>query len=429
MYGNEFADHRNKLIDQIIASGIKEGIVALKSPKVRREPFSNSEHPFYQEALFFWLSGWENPDSAISIDISTKQSVLYTPVYDEEYEIWIGAIPSKEEIIGKCGVDDIKSMKHFNNLVSANSVIFSALSQISNGDNVILPRAASIIRRVKSQNEIKWLREASVATSKGIIEVLKNLKSFKTEKDIETAFYHYASKNGGMGLSFNTISACGQNATHLHYISNKDHLKEGELHLLDCGVFVNHYSGDITRVFPIGGKFSENQKLVYSNLLSLQKELILEARPGETFTSLNEKMLNGIFEILRKLGIVEMNCEFSKPIAQLFCPHGLTHHLGCNTHDLAFYEGYIVEDSLSNSRLLVPGMVITIEPGIYFHQKRLETSNGKEDYKSVNFKRAFEFLSVGGIRIEDDILITDGESIVLSTCPKEIEEIEALINQ
>jgi Xaa-Pro aminopeptidase len=406
----------------------------LVSPNSPKEPYSNSSLPFVQEALFLWFSGWHKPDSAITVDIESGISTLYTPVFDSDYALWNGFCPSVEEIKDQTGVDNvIQTNKLLATLQgSVGSPVFSASPfQVSEPqiDFINLVSVCAIARRHKEPHEIECLKEAAEATSRALESVMRICAPGMMEYELAAAFEYHGMRHGFLDLAFLTISASGPNAAFLHYRENNCILKDGDLVLFDCGLFSEHYSGDVTRTFPVNGKFSEKQKLVYGLLLECQKSLIEDVAPGITLRELQMRALEGIFDICKKCGVTnECDHSLAMRIACHFMPHGLSHHLGCNNHDLSFWPSKI-EDREGRSQVLTEGMVITIEPGIYFCKERISKALNEDTgfARFVNEEMALDLAeSVCGIRIEDDVLVTSDGRVVLSTCPKEIDEIEAL---
>ena len=438
MDGTCFAQHREKLINIIRQDlEVTEGIIFYQSPEQLQEPFSNSDLPFFQEALFYWLSGWDDPESAITIDISNGHTILYIKPYDEHYEIWSGPVPTTESIIEQTGVDEVKTKDQYINdiifHIKKKTPLFGSTVQntlkIPCNTNV-LPQAAGMARVVKFPHEISLLRSASKKTGQALVESIKRCKPGIYEYEFESMFLNFGTRLGCRNPSFQTIVGSGQHSVYLHYMSNSGVISDGDLVLVDCGLFDKHYAGDITRTFPANGKFSPDQKLVYNLLLEKQIELINSVKPGVTFTDLNNKMRECIVSILAALGIVPDGITSTDKVTKIgyfFCPHGLTHNVGCNVHDMTYVT--LPSNSWKPFSLVRPGMVITIEPGIYFHEVRLQKERENPEYSCVDFEKALHYArTVGGIRIEDDILVTEeGIEVLSKECPKTVEEIESLM--
>ncbi|KAK8844321.1 hypothetical protein M9Y10_024534 [Tritrichomonas musculus] len=428
MDGKYFKLHRQSVVNTFHQNGINSGVIIYCSPSVQKELFSDSDLSFSQDALFYWLTGWEQPKTHIIIDIATGISTLVTSGYNEYYEIWTGPIPSKEEIINQTGVDSIIDINEMVSFVrSLNPVkIYSTtvpLKDFPTVDNYTLLVASNICRRIKFPHEIAWLRKASELTGETIKKVLKEVKVPMKEKEIEALFKYHGALFGCDEVSFLTIVASGQNSVYLHYTANSGKVNDGDLVLLDCGLFYKHYAGDITRTFPANGKFSDEQKLVYNALLKRQIELCRAVKPGASISFLDSLMYKAVFEVCKEVGAVSNDTPYSLNIAMLFCPHSVSHPIGCNVHDQALF--YFGDD------VYRPNMVVSVEPGIYFHKKRLEQSRNNPSFNGVVFDRALELAEkVGGIRIEDDLLITDnGNDILSACCPKSVEEIEELMKK
>lgn len=242
------------------------------------------------------------------------------------------------------------------------------------------------LREVKEKYELALIKKAIDITALGIEEMLKNAKYDMYEYEIEAYFDYILTKNGVRQKAFQTIAASGKNGTILHYVSNQSKTKDGDLILVDAGAQFGWYNGDLTRTFPVNGKFTERQKLIYNIVLEGQKQVIDAIKPDVPFSSLNEILREFYFMELKKIGLVENKEDVSK-----YYYHGVSHYLGAETHDIGRYT----------EKNLKQGMVLTVEPGLYI-----------EEYEM-------------GIRIEDDVLVTESGCEVLSKgLIKTVEEIE-----
>jgi Xaa-Pro aminopeptidase len=255
-----------------------------------------------------------------------------------------------------------------------------------------------------------------------------------TELEIEAFFLYRGRQLGCRDVSFHPKVGSGVNTCLLHYDKNCAPIKQDDLILLDCGLFYHHYAGDITRCFPASGKFSGGQATVYEALLRKQKAMIALVRPGVTWQELNTAMLAMVFEVLREVGVVAADAPYTRELAEFFIPHALSHHIGCNVHDYCFHRDRRsrIPDTHQRQWTLTPGHVISIEPGIYFHPRRLAALDASSHpFCLVDMTVAAELSrTVGGIRIEDDVLVTETGSDVLSAdCPKEIADIERLLRE
>jgi len=223
------------------------------------------------------------------------------------------------------------------------------------------------LRMIKSEEEVQLIRKAIDITNEGIQNILKNIKSGVMEYEIEAYFDYTLKKNGIKNKAFSTIAASGKNATILHYSENNCKIEDNSLMLFDLGAQYKYYNADISRTFPVNGKFTKRQKEVYEVVLRAQKAVEEAARPGVLYKELNEIAKKVLIEGCKELGLIKEDNEISK-----YYFHSVSHYLGADAHDVGTYN---IE--------LRSGMVITNEPGLYIEEEGI------------------------GIRIEDDLLITE----------------------
>lgn len=249
---------------------------------------------------------------------------------------------------------------------------------------ISIGKIAAELRSVKNEEEIENIKRAIWITGEGIKEIMKNAESGMMEYEIEAYFDFKLGSLGAKEHAFPTIAASGENATILHYPHNDDMADDGELILFDLGSSYGYYSSDISRTIPVNGKFTERQKEIYNIVLKAQIEIMEAVKPGISLRELNEKAREILTSELIKIGLIKSGNELWQ-----YYPHAVTHSLGLDTHDPI------------NSEPLKPGMVITIEPGVYIEEEGL------------------------GIRIEDDVLVTkDGYINLSEDIIKTVEEIE-----
>ena len=245
------------------------------------------------------------------------------------------------------------------------------------------------MRMVKDDAEIACIREAIDATDKGLRRILEKLAPGQMEYQAQAEFEYAIRWHGAEGTSFATIAGSGLNGCMLHYETNHCRMEDGKLLLLDLGAKVKGYCADITRTYPVNGKYSERQKQIYDIVLAANLEVTKAAKPGLTLKQLNEICKKKLAEGMMAIGKIGSEEEIGT-----YYMHGVSHHLGLDTHDAIAHD----------ETLLAPGMVITNEPGLYIDEEEI------------------------GIRIEDDLLITEGGCEVLSKAvPRTTEEIEALM--
>jgi Xaa-Pro aminopeptidase len=246
------------------------------------------------------------------------------------------------------------------------------------------------LRMIKEDYEIQQIKHAVELTQVGLDAILAVLKPGMFEYQLEATFSHAIRMNGADGNSFPTIAASGKDAVILHYVENDKVLNDGDLVLLDLGAQYKEYAADITRTFPISGKFSERQKTIYNIVLKAQEAVIEAIQPGIHFEELNNICKKTLTEELINIGLIADESELTK-----YYYHGVSHHLGLDVHDLG----------LRNTELK-PGMVLTVEPGLYIEEENI------------------------GIRIEEDVLVTEsGNEVLSSGIPKTVEAIEAIMKR
>jgi len=257
--------------------------------------------------------------------------------------------------------------------------------QIKNANEII-----SDLRMYKTEDEITKLQKAIDITEKGLNRIMKACLKRDTEQQVEADFNHEITLNGSKRTGFDTICASGGNATILHYEDNNQPLDKSGLLLCDLGAEYNNYSADITRTYPISGKFTERQKAVYDVVLKANKESIKFVKPGITWKELNDFAKNILIKGAKELGLIEEDAEISK-----YYYHSIGHFLGLDVHDVGQFGLPLKE-----------GMVLTIEPGLYIKEEGI------------------------GVRIEDDILVTKEGCINLSkNIIKETDDIEAYMHK
>jgi Xaa-Pro aminopeptidase len=255
----------------------------------------------------------------------------------------------------------------------------------------------SDLRVIKSPAELMLIQKAINATSKGCIEAMKRCRPEMYEYQLQAVIEYCFTQNGCEFYSFPSIIGSGPNALFFHYEANRRQMKNGDLVVMDIGAEYHGYSADITRTIPVNGKFSPAQKDIYDLVLYAQECAFKEIRPDVMMNASSKKALEVIAEGLVTLGIIKDNTE-----ARKYCPHGTSHFIGLNVHDVG------------SKGKLVPGMVFTMEPGIYIP----DSSDCDEKYRGI------------GIRIEDDVLVTENGCEILSkAAPKTVIDIEKLMKK
>ena len=369
---------------------------------------------FKQENNFLYLTGIEAPNAIYFGYKTAKTNVEYLFIQrsDPEREVWEGKKLSKEEAATESGITRTHYLDEFEAILSlycpsinrifTNIGVQALDAPLSYAMYRLQPvkerypqiaiqcitEVISPLRKVKSEWEIMQLQKAIDVTGKGILDIWENAESGMMEYELEAMLFYRIQKSGLKHWGFAPIIASGINAATLHYEKNECQIGANDLVLMDVGASYMNYSADISRTFPISGKFTERQKAVYEAVLRVQKEIIAMIRPGVQLMSLQIKTRELIAEEMKGLGLIEDASEVVK-----YYMHGVSHFLGMDTHDVGGREAVLEE-----------GNVITVEPGIYIPEESL------------------------GVRIEDDVLVTaDGYCVLSQNIPKEVSEIEEIL--
>ena len=379
--------------------------------------FDNETEPFKVNNNFYYLTSLDIPNLAILYNHIKKQ---YFYFFEYRDIVWFDNNSFLKEISSEITILDIKDIdKYINNIQKIFSLNnFNNLSDIIKSeiiiDSINIDKICNEMRVIKKKKEIKNIENACQISSEAIIDIIKNCRKINNEEDIVSRFKKYILKYNIDKMAYLPICSNGKNNSILHYVYNKNKILHNNLILLDIGCKYNNYCADITRTFPKSGKFTKNQKIIYSIVLECQKYSINLLKDNVDWKNLQISTRLFMYELLLKNKLVlktESKNEKIK-VTNVFMPHGLGHTVGLDVHDT---------NPNGKLKILKKNMIITIEPGIYFIKHLLESND------LVNHKEIQKYMRVGGIRIEDTILIQKSGCKVLSNCPKEINEIEGII--
>ena len=416
-----------------------------------------------QRRSFFYLSGCALPDCALTYSVPTQHLTLYIPPIDPDSVIWSGLPLSVEDAKNKYDVDDVQlntPENIFTKLSSHNGgnegpILFiedqisadvsSALAQFPKSDSSMLKSAIETSRVTKDAYEIALIRRANTITASAHRAAMRRSKTATNEREVEAAFLERCVALGCREQAYHGIFARGENAATLHYIHNNadipapgDGEKEkgsGPLMLIDAAGESDCYAADVTRTFPMRGSFSPEAKAVYTVAQRMQTECLALLKAGVLWEDVQTRAHEVAIEGLLSLGILRGNKKeiFEKRVSVAFFPHGIGHYLGLDTHDVGGNANY--EDTDGMLRYLrirgrVPaGAVVTVEPGVYFCRFIIEPVLRDSQLGGFIDEKVLErFWAVGGVRIEDNILVTEGGWENLTSAPKGVEELEALVN-
>ncbi len=417
---------------------------------------TDKDRIFRQESNFHYLFGVDIADCFGIINVRTNKTYLIIPKHDESYAVWHGKVHDLEWYSQKYLIEDIiyitdtlKISSIFANIDNIHIIgtpnIYTkrTLPQINltnlgldpNAYNHLIRRdvlyhAICDIRVIKTDYEIEVLHKINKISSDAHCQVMKQCKPTMSEGELAMIFGLECTKKGAKHLAYPSIVGSGVNSAILHYVENDQAFKDGDLVLCDMGSELEGYASDITRTFPVSGKFTPKQADIYNLVLKAQTSVITQIIPGIDWSSMHYLSLKVICDGLYDYGLIqgdksEVDDNY-KEIAKYFMPHGIGHLMGKDVHDVG-QAGHIAYCRKPNT-ILARGMVLTVEPGIYFIEPLLESGYKNETIsKYLNKVMIDQYLDFGGIRIEDDIVVTDSGCVVLTTAPKTIAEIEQLM--
>lgn len=411
MEKENYIKNRRKIIDSMKDNSLLVLFAGMAPRKSGDETYA-----FTPNRNFYYATGIdEQKDILLIYKINSKRflEIVFINRFDEFKAKWVGKSLTKEEATSLSGVDTINYLDEFNEvfsrLASRSERIYLDLERQGYEEATTVPQnfASNVkekypaikikniyeniakLRMVKSKDEIVEIEKAISITAKGVEMLMENAKSGILESSLEAYFDFAIKQNGAKDFAFKTIAASGKNATVLHYSSNDSIIKKGDLILFDLGAEFNYYKSDITRTFPVEGKFSQRQKEIYEIVLKGQELVFSLIRPGTTLLVINEELTKYYAKELKRIGLIKYDQEVSK-----YYYHSVSHHLGLDTHDANVVALPLEE-----------GNVITVEPGLYIEEESI------------------------GIRIEDDALVTkDGCRNLSSQIIKSVEEIERFMN-
>ncbi|MDQ3322865.1 MAG: M24B family metallopeptidase, partial [Acidobacteriota bacterium] len=269
------------------------------------------------------------------------------------------------------------------------------------------------MRLHKTDEEVAIMQKSADIAVDAHVLAMRNTKPGMNESNIEAIIEHHFRMNGAAGVSYNSIVGGGGNATILHYVENNAELKDGDLLLVDAGAHYKGYASDITRTFPVGGRFTKPQREVYDTVLAVEIACLEATKKGNTVKQRHDLSIELLTEGMKKLGLLKGKTKdlIRKKAFMKYYMHGVGHYLGLDVHDAG---RYFTDQRAKNSRPFEAGMVLTVEPGLYIAP---DDKDAPAKYRGI------------GIRIEDDVLVTeDGNVNLTAKCPKQAEEIEELMN-
>ncbi|TAQ87731.1 hypothetical protein B7494_g3965 [Chlorociboria aeruginascens] len=423
------------------------GIIYLEGQKTRMIEDNDETVPFRQRRYFYYLTGCDLADCYFTYDISSDKSTLFIPPVDPESVIWSGLPLSVDEALALYDVDYVQTSNNVNPFLAhpdaAKSYVWAIANQISDHitflefqdkDFNVLKEAIEECRVIKDEYEIALTKKANAISTIAHTAVLKAVKAAKNERELEALFLERSIANGAREQAYHSIVASGTAAATLHYVKNYEPL-EGKLNLLlDAGAEFKCYASDVTRTFPISGKFSPESRAIYDIVFQMQDVCTNMLKAGVLWDDVHLTAHKIAIEGLLSLGILKGDKEeiLKARTSVAFFPHGLGHYLGMDTHDTGGHPNYEDEDSMFRylrvRGKLPAGSIITVEPGIYFCEFIISPYlSDPTQAKYIDKATLDKYWEVGGVRIEDNILITDEGYENLTTAAKSVADMERLI--
>ena len=429
----EYSARRKELMSLMHSNSI--AIISAAPEKVRSR---DTHYPYKQNVNLSYLCGFPEPESVLVLIPGRSQGemVLFCRDKDPLRETWDGYREGPEGAVSNFGADDAFPIADIDdilpNLIEGKDRLYYAIGKdpefdrhlmdwvnhvrnqrgngaLPPGEFVDLDHFINEMRLFKTAGELKIMRKAAEISVSAHSRAMKASKPGVFEYQLQAEIEHEFAVHGSAGAAYTSIVGGGKNGCILHYIENRDALKDGDLVLIDAGCEYQNYAADITRTFPVNGKFSDEQAAIYDIVLQAQTDAIAVIGPGIEYNKTNEATVLAITQGLVDLGILHGDVDelIASEAHREFYMHGAGHWLGMDVHDVGDYK---IDGQW---RVYEPGMVVTIEPGIY-----IAPGNPNVDKKWHGI----------AVRIEDDIVVTkDGNENITAGVPKKRDQIEALM--
>jgi len=429
----EFARRRQALIEHMEPNSI--AILPAATEKVRNR---DAHYQYRQDSDFFYLSGFPEPEAVLVIvpEREHGETILFCREKNREREIWDGYRAGPEGACEQYGADDAFPIGDVDDilpgLLEGRERVYYSMGRDQEFDRQVMGWVNHIrdnvrsgatppgeflnldhhlhdLRLFKSAAEIRLMRKAADISAHAHCEAMMQCQPGQYEYQLEAELIHGFMRAGSRSPAYTSIVGSGDNACILHYVDNNSLMNDGDLVLIDAGCELEHYASDITRTFPVNGVFSSEQKAIYQLVLDAQAAAIAVSAPGYHWNEPHEASVKVITEGLVALGLLKGDIDslIEKDAHRQFYMHRIGHWLGMDVHDVGDYK---IDGEW---RVLEPGIVMTVEPGIYISP---DDETVAKKWRGI------------GVRIEDDVLITqDGNDILSKNVPKEIDDIEALM--
>lgn len=408
----EFFENNRKKLYNVMEDNSIAVLFSGKAPK----KLGDENYSFTPLRNFYYMTGLDRQNMTVVLYKKGNdcETTVFIERYDEVKAKWVGAVMLPDEVTDISGISNVAYLDEFDEIFSSfmfNKRIENVYMDFENRDFITVGDAFNLsdrinknypyikfinvhniiaeFRMIKENCEIEKIEKAINITKKGIYAMMANSRAGMMEYEIEAYFNFELKRNGVKDFAFKSIAASGKNGTVLHYSDNNCKTRDNDLILFDVGAQWEYYNGDITRTFPVNGKFTPRQKEIYNIVLEGQRKVIETIKPGLEFKRLNEILKEHYAVELKKIGLISCDDDVSK-----YYYHSVSHMLGLETHDVGRH----------NEGLLEEGMVFTVEPGLYIAEEEI------------------------GIRIEDNVVVTsDGCRVLSKNIIRTVDEIESFM--
>lgn len=429
----EYAKRRKQLMQDIGPLGI---VIIPSSNEILRN--GDAVYAFRQDSDFYYLTGFNEPEAILVLMPKRREGeyILFNRVRNREHEIWDGPRAGQEGACEKFLADEAFPIETFEEQLSSLLVgresVHYPIGKNKKLDDIIIRSMNSVrakvrsglsapvalidispslheMRLFKSADEIAVMQKAVDITGRAHVRAMEVCKPGMYEYQLEAELMHEFNCHGARFAAYNSIVGSGKNSCILHYVTNNEKINDGDLVLIDAGAEYENYASDITRTFPANGRFSKEQRAIYELVLSAQLAVIKAIKPGALFSVMQEIVVKVITQGLIDLGLLKgkLSTLIEKQAYTPFYMHRAGHWLGLDVHDAGLYR---VDGKW---RKFEPGMVVTVEPGIYISA---DTPGVHKKWHNI------------GVRIEDDVLVTQkGNDVLSKHIPKQVADIEGLM--
>ncbi|OBA26000.1 hypothetical protein HANVADRAFT_3202 [Hanseniaspora valbyensis NRRL Y-1626] len=447
--------HCSKIVSQLQSITIPHSSAIINfGNNVEPIKYCDTMKPFRQKRYFYYLSGVEIPGSAIFYDIKNDKLTLFLQDVDEDDIMWSGEPISIKEALDKYDVDEVLYMKDMASFL-ADAIKEKKFDTVYIDDLDNLPKKISLdglnvsvgskefffaideSRVIKDAFEIACIKKACEITDNCHLATWQAIPIEKNEIHLQAEFTYHAIRQGSVSQGYEPICCSGTNCSTLHYVKNDEDIKHRESILLDAGAEFRNYTADITRCFPINGKWTKEHREIYEIVLDVQQKIMKKIKPNVLWDDLQKLAHELIIFHLKRIGVFKKEFSdeeiYKRRASACFLPHGLGHQMGLDVHDVGGMANYDDSDpyfkNLRIRRPLEANMVITNEPGVYFNKYVIDNLLKKfpERLETVNMDVVEKYAYVGGVRIEDDVLVTENGCEVLSGITSDPDEIEKIV--